>query len=95
MTDCRFYEIDVVAFSEHLNYMRHCASEGYAGYEPEEEPDRPCYNFCKHYGQHDGFPGETLFCCEHPENRQILDCVSVFDGVDDYYECMRILDEIC
>lgn len=93
MTECKFYERDEAAFAERLDYMRHCAVEGYT-YQPDEEPERPCYNFCKHLGQHNGYPGETLYCCEHPDNRKIIECESVFDGVDDHDQRMRILDAI-
>ena len=93
MTECRFYERDDAAFLEHLDYMRACAMN-HSG-ETDEEPKRPCYNFCKHYELRNGFPGEALHCCGHPENKHIIDCDSVFDGVTDHTQRMRILDAIC
>ena len=95
MENCKFYERDESAFAEHMDYMRHCAAEGQT-YQPDEEPERPCYNFCKHYTESPGFPGETCCYCSHPENKGI-DCgsYSVFDGVTDHDTRMRILDDIC
>jgi hypothetical protein len=95
MTDstCQYYERDDAAFQEYIEMERHFAAETPRQY-PGEEPDSPCQGFCKHFASHNGFPGETLYCCEHPDNRKILECESVFDGVDNYAERLRILDEI-
>ena len=94
MTECRFYERDEDAFAEHLAYERMNAAENPGQY-PEEEPERPCRNFCKHYTESPGFPGETCCYCSHPDNYGV-DCgsYSVFDGITDPTAITRILDEI-
>ena len=87
MKECKYYERDEDAFAEHIDYMRHCAAEGTAGYEPDEEPERLCDSFCKHYCESNGYPGEILCYCGHPENPGVdLGSYSMFDGVDDQQE---------
>jgi hypothetical protein len=84
MKECRFYERDEAAFEEHMDYIRHCAAENpspYMDFLDEDRDELPCYAFCKHYGEAPGFPGEILYLCKHPDNKQILGCESVFDGV--------------
>ena len=71
MTICKFYERDDQAYNDYIDWARHCAADNPQPY-PEEEPDTMCAAFCKYYAQHNGFPGEILECCEHPNNRRIL-----------------------
>jgi len=106
--DCKYYEIDTHEKAEHdswWNSMPDYAKKEYleeeAHYEkhfprsPYKFDNLPCKNFCTYFKVQDGFPGETLYCCSHKENSQILDGDSVFDGVDDPDERLRILDAIC
>ena len=71
MKTCKFYERDEQAYNDYIDWQRSLAAS-YPGQYPEEEPETMCAAFCKYYGQYDGFPGETLECCEHPDNRRIL-----------------------
>jgi hypothetical protein len=65
---CPYYEKDVRSESDNLSWRR---SNG----EQVRSSDRDgCTNFCKYYDWANGLPGETLILCEHPDNKQILDC---------------------
>lgn len=75
MTNCAFYERDEGAFREYLEDMRHCAVEGYT-WQPDEEPETPCHNFCRHFAQHGGYTSEIRYSCERPENQRVLEAES-------------------
>jgi len=107
--ECKFFEVDTEAKAEHdswwssmPDYMKKQIEDEEAFWEKHPPPrspykfdNLPCKEFCKYFVVQDGYPGETLYCCSHKENSQILDGESVFDGVEDYHERLRILDAIC
>jgi hypothetical protein len=106
--DCRFYKVDAHEKAEHDSIWNSISdsmkrqieewdsqTEEYAPRSPYKFDNLPCQEFCTYFKVQDGYPGETLYCCSHPDNRQILDIESVFDGMDDPYEIGRLLDAIC
>jgi len=107
--NCNFYEEDTHAKAEHdrewesmPDYVKKQIEEESAYMEAHTPPrspykfdNLPCQEFCKHFVVQDGYPGETLYCCSHAENRQILDGDSVFNGMDDPWKIGRLLDAIC
>ena len=96
---CQYYEVDAEAKAEaEKDWPAMPMPDVYIEAQFEEMDEMqmlPCGEFCKHYRETRGFPGEILYCCSHPKCSRILCCESVFDGVTDGSEIDRILDAIC
>ena len=87
MKECKLYELDIEAKAiadeewdtmpdyakkqvEEFEAM--CAKHPECTQSPYEFDQLPCAEFCLHYTQSPGYPGETLDCCSHPSNPRII-----------------------
>lgn len=81
MENCKFYELDVELKAEADADTAELKAKGYdvEAMMPEvpetEYPeilDTCCGKFCKYMKVGEGFPGETCYCCTHPECARII-----------------------
>ena len=90
MKKCKYFQLDKEAYEEQKAYMDYCASQGW-------EIDKTDFNtcgYCVFHSIENGFPGERLYCCNHPDNLSIVGSDSVFDHLPEDADLSRVLDSI-